>query len=92
MAQHEVTFPITDPAEIEKLRAGDEVTVQGHIYGIRDATQIRIFDEGIPPPTDLTGAVSCTRPRRAQAAERAVREDLHRHDDLDAHEPLLPRA
>ena len=25
MATHEVTFPITDPAEIEQLRAGDEV-------------------------------------------------------------------
>ena len=36
MATHEVTFPITDPQEILKLRAGDEVTVQGHIIGIRD--------------------------------------------------------
>ena len=33
------------------------VYVDGHIYGIRDATQIRIFDEGVAPPTDLTGAV-----------------------------------
>jgi L(+)-tartrate dehydratase beta subunit len=56
MATHEVTFPITDPQEILKLRAGDEVTVQGHIIGIRDRTQIRIFDEGIPSPMDLTGA------------------------------------
>ena len=56
MAQHEVTFPITDPQEILKLRAGDEVTVQGHIIGIRDRTQIRIFDQGIEPPMDLSGA------------------------------------
>ena len=56
MATHEVTFPITDPQEILKLRAGDEVTVQGHIIGIRDRTQIRIFDEGVPPPMDLGGA------------------------------------
>jgi L(+)-tartrate dehydratase beta subunit len=56
MAEHEVTFPITDPAEIMKLRAGDEVTVQGHIIGIRDRTQIRIFDQGIAPPMDLSGA------------------------------------
>ena len=47
MAKHEVTFPITDPAEIEKLRAGDEVIVQGRIIGIRDRTQMRIFDEGL---------------------------------------------
>src|SRR5436190_23256909 len=56
MATHEVTFPITDPEEILKLRAGDEVTVQGHIIGIRDRTQIRIFDQGVEPPMDLRGA------------------------------------
>ena len=56
MATHEVTFPVSDPAEILKLRAGDEVIVQGHIIGIRDRTQIRIFDQGIEPPMDLTGA------------------------------------
>ncbi len=56
MAVHEVTFPVTDPQEILKLRAGDEVTVQGHIIGIRDRTQIRIFDQGVEPPMDLRGA------------------------------------
>src|SRR3954465_8120975 len=56
MATHEVTFPITDEREILKLRAGDEVTVQGHIIGIRDRTQIRIFDQGVEPPMDLSGA------------------------------------
>jgi L(+)-tartrate dehydratase beta subunit len=56
MAVHEVTFPITDEREILKLRAGDEVVVQGHIIGIRDRTQIRIFDQGQEPPMDLRGA------------------------------------
>ena len=56
MAKHEVTFPITDESEFLKLRAGDEVVVQGHIIGIRDRTQIRIFDEGVEPPMDLKGA------------------------------------
>jgi L(+)-tartrate dehydratase beta subunit len=56
MASHEVRFPITDPQEILELRAGDEVTVQGHIIGIRDRTQIRIFDQGVEPPMDLSGA------------------------------------
>ena len=55
--KHELRFPVTDPNEILKLRAGDEVTVQGHIIGIRDRTQIRIFDEGVPPPIDLAGAL-----------------------------------
>src|SRR5437879_6049466 len=56
MANHTVTFPITDPGEILKLKAGDEVTVQGQIIGIRDRTQIRIFDQGIEPPMNLNGA------------------------------------
>ena len=56
MATHEVTFPIADPQEILELRAGDEVVVQGHIIGIRDRTQIRIFDQGQEPPMDLRGA------------------------------------
>ena len=57
MAKHEVRFPITDPQEILKLRAGDEVTVQGQIIGIRDRTQIRIFDQGIEPPMNLAGGL-----------------------------------
>src|SRR2546422_5532756 len=56
MAVHEVTFPVTDSQEIRKLRAGDEVRVQGHIIGTRDRTQIPISDQGIEPPMDLTGA------------------------------------
>jgi L(+)-tartrate dehydratase beta subunit len=50
-----LTFPTSEEA-IRDLRAGDEVTVDGHIIGIRDRTQIRIFDQGIPPPMDLSGA------------------------------------
>jgi L(+)-tartrate dehydratase beta subunit len=50
-----LTFPTTEEA-IRELRAGDEVQVDGHIIGIRDRTQIRIFDQGIEPPMDLSGA------------------------------------
>jgi L(+)-tartrate dehydratase beta subunit len=55
MGEHRLTFPTTED-EIRKLRAGDLVTVDGHIIGIRDRTQIRIFDEGVEPPLDLAGA------------------------------------
>ena len=34
MATHELTFPISDPAEILKLHAGDEVIVQGHVLSL----------------------------------------------------------
>jgi L(+)-tartrate dehydratase beta subunit len=50
-----LTFP-ADEGAIRELRAGDEVLVDGHIIGIRDRTQIRIFDQGVDPPLDLTGA------------------------------------
>jgi len=57
MATHELTFPIVDPQQILALRAGDEVIVQGQVIGIRDRTQIRIFDQGREPPFDLRGAL-----------------------------------
>ena len=55
MAHHEICFP-TDEPTVRALRTGDTVTVQGHVIGIRDATQIRIFDHGITPPMSLEGA------------------------------------
>jgi L(+)-tartrate dehydratase beta subunit len=55
MAEHRITFPATEEV-IRGLRAGDSVTVDGHIIGIRDRTHIRIFDHGVPPPMDLRGA------------------------------------
>ena len=55
MAEQRITFP-TDEETIRSLRAGDSVLVDGHIIGIRDRTQMRIFDEGVTPPMDLAGA------------------------------------
>ncbi len=55
MADVRLNFPASEEA-IRELRAGDSVTVDGHIIGIRDRTQMRIFDEGVKPPLDLTGA------------------------------------
>jgi L(+)-tartrate dehydratase beta subunit len=55
VAEHRLTFPASEE-DIRKLRAGDLATVDGHIIGIRDRSHIRIFDEGIEPPLDLSGA------------------------------------
>ena len=55
MSSKRLTFPTTEE-EIRKLHAGDEVLVDGHVIGIRDRTQIRIFDQGVEPPWDLNGA------------------------------------
>ncbi len=51
-----MTFP-ADETAVRALRAGDSVTVDGHVIGIRDRTQVRIFDLGERPPFDLTGAL-----------------------------------
>jgi L(+)-tartrate dehydratase beta subunit len=56
MAEITLQTPLTEDV-VRKLNLEDTVYINGHIYGIRDATQIRIFDEGVKPPTDLTGSV-----------------------------------
>ena len=56
MAEHRLTFP-TDEETIRELRAGESVVVDGHIVGIRDRTQIRMFDHGQRPRMDLNGAL-----------------------------------
>jgi len=44
MARHEVTFPVTDPAEILKLRAGDEVV----LFGPGDIKDAHRANEHVP--------------------------------------------
>src|SRR3954463_8974684 len=56
MADITLQTPLTE-ADVRKLKLEDTVYINGHIFGIRDATQIRIFDEKVPPPTDLPGTV-----------------------------------
>ena len=56
MAHYKLRTPLTEE-DVRKLRLEDTVSIDGTIFGIRDATQIRIFDEGVAPPTDLTGGV-----------------------------------
>jgi L(+)-tartrate dehydratase beta subunit len=56
MAEITLQTPLSE-SDVRKLALEDTVYINGHIFGIRDATQIRIFDEKIPPPTDLTGSV-----------------------------------
>ena len=54
MAQHEFTTPISE-AQVRALRVNDTVTLQGTLYGIRDATQIHMFDRGRSTRFDLRG-------------------------------------
>ncbi len=56
MADYQLTTPLTDDV-VMSLHVGDVVTVNGHIYGLRDATLIRMFDQKVDIPPDLTGAI-----------------------------------
>lgn len=54
MAHHDFTMPITE-AQARSLRIEDTVTLNGTLYGIRDATQIHMFDRGRTTRFDLRG-------------------------------------
>jgi L(+)-tartrate dehydratase beta subunit len=54
MAHHELTMPATD-AQVRALRVDDSVTLQATLFGIRDATQIAMFDRNRPTRFDLSG-------------------------------------
>jgi L(+)-tartrate dehydratase beta subunit len=51
---YDFTMPISD-ADARKLRVNDTVTLNGALYGIRDATQIHMFDRGRTTRFDLRG-------------------------------------
>ena len=54
MAHYDFSMPITD-AQARSLRIDDTVTLNGTLYGIRDATQIHMFDRGRKTRFDLAG-------------------------------------
>jgi L(+)-tartrate dehydratase beta subunit len=56
MAHYRLQTPLSE-ADVRQLKLEDTVSIDGTIFGIRDATQIRIFDHGIAPPADLNGSI-----------------------------------
>ena len=54
MAHHDFTMPISE-AQARALRVDDTVTLHGTLYGIRDATQIHMFDRGRRTRFDMAG-------------------------------------
>ena len=65
---YDFTTPLSD-ADARKLRVDDTVTLHGTLYGIRDATQIHMFDRGRRTRFDLAGhAVIHTAPNVRKTA------------------------
>ncbi len=54
MAHHDLTMPVTE-AQARALQVNDTVTLQQRLFGIRDATQIHLFDRGRTTRFDLRG-------------------------------------
>jgi L(+)-tartrate dehydratase beta subunit len=74
MAHHDFTTPLTE-AQARALHVNDTVTLQGTLFGIRDATQIHMFDRGRKTRFDLAGhAVIHTAPnvRKTQAGYEPI--------------------
>lgn len=68
MAHHNLTMPVTE-AQVRALRVDDTVTLQHRLFGIRDATQIHLFDRGRSTRFDLQGhAVIHTAPNVRKVA------------------------
>jgi L(+)-tartrate dehydratase beta subunit len=54
MAHYDLKPPLTE-AQVRALRVNDSVTLNGTLFGIRDATQIHMFDRGRKTRFDLSG-------------------------------------
>jgi L(+)-tartrate dehydratase beta subunit len=68
MAHHDFSTPLSD-ADARRLRINDTVTLNGALFGIRDATQIHMFDRGRRTRFDLRGhAVIHTAPNVRKTA------------------------
>jgi L(+)-tartrate dehydratase beta subunit len=54
VAHHDIDMPVTE-AQVRSFKVGDTVTLNGTLFGIRDRTQIEMFDRGRTTRFDLRG-------------------------------------
>src|SRR6267378_3997117 len=72
MAHYDLAAPLTEEA-VRKLRVDDSVSLNGTLFGIRDATQIHMFDRGRKTRFDLSGhAVIHTAPNVKKVQKSAA--------------------
>jgi L(+)-tartrate dehydratase beta subunit len=71
MAHYDFQMPVTEE-QVRKLEVNDTVTLHGTLYGIRDATQIHMFDHGRMTRFDMNGhAVVHTAPNVKEVEKSA---------------------
>jgi L(+)-tartrate dehydratase beta subunit len=72
MAHYDFATPVTE-ADARRLRVNDTVTLNGTLFGIRDATQIHMFDRARKTRFDLAGhAVIHTAPNVRKVEKSAA--------------------
>ena len=72
MAHHDLRMPVSE-AQVRALKVDDTVTLEGTLFGIRDATQIHMFDRGRKTRFDLAGhAVIHTAPNVKKVEKSAA--------------------
>ncbi|HEX7605609.1 MAG TPA: hypothetical protein VF348_02790, partial [Usitatibacter sp.] len=54
MTHHVLRMPVTE-AQARALKVDDTVTIEGALFGIRDANQIALFDKGRTTRFDMRG-------------------------------------
>jgi L(+)-tartrate dehydratase beta subunit len=72
VAHYDLSAPLSE-AQVRALRINDTVTLNGTLFGIRDATQIHMFDRGRKTRFDLAGhAVIHTAPNVKKVEKSAA--------------------
>src|SRR5438128_12175614 len=71
MAHYDLTMPITE-AQARALRVDDTVTLNGTLFGLRDATLIHMFDRGRKARFDLSGHAAIHTAPSVRKVERSA--------------------
>jgi L(+)-tartrate dehydratase beta subunit len=65
-------MPITE-AQVRELRVNDTVTIEGTLFGIRDANQIALFDKGRATRFDMKGHAAIHTAPNVRKVERSAK-------------------
>jgi L(+)-tartrate dehydratase beta subunit len=71
MTHHAFHMPITE-AQVRELRVNDTVTLEGTLFGIRDANQIALFDKGRSTRFDMRGHAAIHTAPNVRKVERSA--------------------
>jgi L(+)-tartrate dehydratase beta subunit len=71
MTHHGLHMPITE-AQARELRVNDTVTIEGTLFGIRDANQIALFDKGRVTRFDMRGHAAIHTAPNVRKVERSA--------------------